>query len=421
MIFRNTTYTVTITTGVEDVAGNPLENDYEWSFTTKGETTVSGSVNDQSLRVGDQLNQAPETFEVADITALFSGGTAPYEYSVTEDSNGEIVSAALDENNKLTVMAIGSGIDQEVADVTISATDTYNSSASLTFQVTTSPAYGDVNANGVVNSSDASSILQAAIEVITFTATQKTAGDVNEDNDINSFDASITFRYGLEVAGFTQLPFSPSSKDSNAKLTYGDVTIKDGIATIPVMIEGDEIIAIDFTGEFNVNEVKLQDLTISSLPADWMAARSTDEEGKVKFALAGITPLSGTEIAIITFTLNDSNSNVGLRASGSINNVAYAKDELSVQEMPQSFTLEQNYPNPFNPTTQITYQLAESANIELSVFNMLGQKIRVLESTRKTAGSYTVTFDASDLTSGVYIYQLKASQTVLTRKLMLIK
>ncbi|MAO65813.1 MAG: glucose sorbosone dehydrogenase [Balneola sp.] len=91
------------------------------------------------------------------------------------------------------------------------------------------------------------------------------------------------------------------------------------------------------------------------------------------------------------------------------------------EEVPSTFQLQQNYPNPFNPSTQITYQLPEAADIELSVFNMLGQKIRVLESTRKAAGSYTISFDASSLTSGVYIYQLQSGSTTLTRKMTLIK
>lgn len=91
------------------------------------------------------------------------------------------------------------------------------------------------------------------------------------------------------------------------------------------------------------------------------------------------------------------------------------------EAIPSAIQLHQNYPNPFNPTTQIAYQLSEASDVELSIFNMLGQEIRVLESERKAAGNYTVTFDASALNSGVYIYQLKAGQEVITRKLILMK
>lgn len=90
-------------------------------------------------------------------------------------------------------------------------------------------------------------------------------------------------------------------------------------------------------------------------------------------------------------------------------------------ERPASIELNQNYPNPFNPSTQITYQLPQAASVDLRVYNMLGQEIEVLENGRKSAGSHTVTFDGSGLSSGMYIYKLNAAGKVLTRKMTLMK
>ncbi|MEP1151323.1 MAG: T9SS type A sorting domain-containing protein [Balneola sp.] len=89
--------------------------------------------------------------------------------------------------------------------------------------------------------------------------------------------------------------------------------------------------------------------------------------------------------------------------------------------LPKSFTLKQNYPNPFNPTTNIEYGVPKAANVQLKVFNMLGQSVATLVSEKKSAGSYTVSFDASSLSSGIYIYVLKADNFIETRKLTLIK
>jgi glucose/arabinose dehydrogenase len=91
------------------------------------------------------------------------------------------------------------------------------------------------------------------------------------------------------------------------------------------------------------------------------------------------------------------------------------------RETPTTIQLQQNYPNPFNPTTQITYQLPEVTEIDLRVFDMLGQEIKVLESSQKPAGSHTITFDASSLSSGIYVYQLRSGSTIITRKMTLIK
>jgi hypothetical protein len=88
---------------------------------------------------------------------------------------------------------------------------------------------------------------------------------------------------------------------------------------------------------------------------------------------------------------------------------------------PDEFSLSQNYPNPFNPTTQITYELPVQSDVTLSVYDITGQQVALLVSERVEAGSHTVTFDGSDLSSGIYIYRLRAGSTVLTRKLTLIK
>jgi hypothetical protein len=95
--------------------------------------------------------------------------------------------------------------------------------------------------------------------------------------------------------------------------------------------------------------------------------------------------------------------------------------EESGREVPQAAALTQNYPNPFNPSTVIGYQLAVSGNAKVTVYDVLGRQVAVLVDGVMPAGSHTVTFDASNLTSGVYLYRLEADGKVLTRKMMLVK
>ncbi len=87
----------------------------------------------------------------------------------------------------------------------------------------------------------------------------------------------------------------------------------------------------------------------------------------------------------------------------------------------QDFRLEQNYPNPFNPSTSISYQLPTAGDVELTVYNVLGQKIRTLVKERQQAGQYKISFDGSGLASGVYLYKLKANNLVDTRKMILMR
>ena len=92
-----------------------------------------------------------------------------------------------------------------------------------------------------------------------------------------------------------------------------------------------------------------------------------------------------------------------------------------LENLPTEFTLNQNYPNPFNPTTVINYDIPEATNVVLTVYNMLGQKMTTLVNENKSAGRYSINFDATLFSSGVYIYRLEAGQFVSTKKMMLIK
>ncbi|MCJ7554980.1 MAG: T9SS type A sorting domain-containing protein [Ignavibacteriaceae bacterium] len=88
---------------------------------------------------------------------------------------------------------------------------------------------------------------------------------------------------------------------------------------------------------------------------------------------------------------------------------------------PDEFELSQNYPNPFNPGTVISYKLPASGNVTLKVYDILGNEIAALVNEEKTAGSYVVDFNASELSTGVYFYRLQAGSFVQTKKMTVIK
>tara|TARA_R110002096_G_scaffold87831_6_gene201485 strand:- start:454 stop:3195 length:2742 start_codon:yes stop_codon:yes gene_type:complete len=89
--------------------------------------------------------------------------------------------------------------------------------------------------------------------------------------------------------------------------------------------------------------------------------------------------------------------------------------------LPKDIVLQQNYPNPFNPTTNIVYTLPQTANVRLSVYNLLGQEVEQLVNGRQSAGSYTATWDASTMASGVYLYKLSVGGKDISKKMVLIK
>jgi plastocyanin len=85
------------------------------------------------------------------------------------------------------------------------------------------------------------------------------------------------------------------------------------------------------------------------------------------------------------------------------------------------FALGQNYPNPFNPTTVLPYELKSAGLVQLSVYNVLGEKVADLVNEQQAAGSHSVNFDASALSTGLYIYRLTSGNRTQSAKMLLMK
>lgn len=101
--------------------------------------------------------------------------------------------------------------------------------------------------------------------------------------------------------------------------------------------------------------------------------------------------------------------------------VSFVSVEENGIEIPSVLTLDQNYPNPFNPATVIRYSVPVSGAVRLMVFDALGREISVLVDEKKPAGTYSATFSATGLSSGVYFYKLAINGSSLTRKMLLVK
>jgi len=97
-----------------------------------------------------------------------------------------------------------------------------------------------------------------------------------------------------------------------------------------------------------------------------------------------------------------------------------------VNTVPTSYAVSQNYPNPFNPSTTIKYQLPQTSDVQLQIFNVLGQKVRTLLNSKVEAGYHEAIWDGRNdlghqVASGIYIYKFQAGNFQKTLKLMLLK
>ena len=116
------------------------------------------------------------------------------------------------------------------------------------------------------------------------------------------------------------------------------------------------------------------------------------------------------------FALTDHNGEYTFTTSSIVNTVTQRNNAV-----PGSYRLFQNYPNPFNPTTTIRYQLPAAGHVTLKVYDILGREVATLVNEVQKAGTYSERFDASKLSSGVYIYSIKTGNYFAAKKLLLMK
>jgi len=131
-------------------------------------------------------------------------------------------------------------------------------------------------------------------------------------------------------------------------------------------------------------------------------------------------PRGGILRSFATASATGSNQ-ISLHTDALIGGEFLVSNEPKNTDLPKFFSLNQNFPNPFNPSTVISFSLPEVTEVNLAVYNVIGQKVATLIDQPMTAGSHRVDFDASNLSSGVYLYRITAGNFVQTRKLTLIK
>ncbi|HMQ70766.1 MAG TPA: T9SS type A sorting domain-containing protein, partial [Ignavibacteria bacterium] len=98
-----------------------------------------------------------------------------------------------------------------------------------------------------------------------------------------------------------------------------------------------------------------------------------------------------------------------------------SENNNTLSNIPQTFSLSQNYPNPFNPTTVIRFSIPQNSQVSLKIYNSLGKQVAQLVNEKRDAGTYNIDFNASNLASGVYYYQIQAGDFVETKRMLLLK
>lgn len=190
------------------------------------------------------------------------------------------------------------------------------------------------------------------------------------------------------------------------------------------------VVLSSFSSSVNSRDVKLTWKTESEMNnAGFDVERSVS--GLNQWVKAGYIAGKGNSTSPVSYSFEDKKLNSGkynYRLKQIDNNGHFEYYDLSnVVEvgLPTKFDLSQNYPNPFNPTTKIDFSLPLDAKVSIKLYDITGREIKTLVNDSRTAGYYTVQFNASDLSSGTYFYRImtksSAADYIMTKKMMLVK
>ena len=183
---------------------------------------------------------------------------------------------------------------------------------------------------------------------------------------------------------------------------------------------------ISFNGYAEGGQVTLTWITASEINNQgWHIERRSNESND--WNNVGFVNGTGNSTESVSYSFVDGNLSFGvysyrLKQTDFDGTSTYSNIiEVDLGIGPVEFALNQNYPNPFNPSTVISFDVPKSGFINLSIYNILGEKVATLINAQMEQGRYNQTFDASNLTSGVYVYRLTSGNIVLTKKMMLTK
>lgn len=171
-----------------------------------------------------------------------------------------------------------------------------------------------------------------------------------------------------------------------------------------------------------------------SVILDWSTATETNNKGfeierkaaDAGYSTVGFVEGSGTSTNIKSYSYTDANLQAGkytyrLKQIDLDGTSAYSKEvEVDVAQI-SSYALDQNFPNPFNPSTSISYRIPEASDVVIKIYDVMGTEIATLVNAKQEAGAHSVVFDAAKLSSGSYIYTIKAGNFTASKKMILMK
>ena len=279
---------------------------------------------------------------------------------------------------------------------------------------------GDPSLNRDITSYDASLVLQHMVGSGLLTGEAYTAAETSGNGDVTAYDASLILRYATgKITCFpaeASCSASKSAGDVAAQLSWHAGASEDS-QTATLLIDNIQGAVQAVTIDLDLEERQIYEIT-SLAPKGWTLTSAQISENTYRILLVGASSLDTDSLV----TLSLAHAPDALEASYQLNEETFVPlDAPDLAETPSSYALHQNYPNPFNPTTTIQYALPQESHVTLTVYNLLGREVAQLVNDVQHAGTHSISFDATNLASGNYLYRIETPGYTATRQMLLIK
>jgi hypothetical protein len=310
--------------------------------------------------------------------------------------------------------------------------DSIGSSMALLFSPDTFTVdrLGDANLDGLITVGDCVAIVAGLLHRVTLRPRAMDAADFNRDAQVRISDLMLVVNH---ILGRTVLTPPLPLIAGNVELIRDGLTPGNRVL-LPLWATLDnEAAGLQFAFEYDSTQVRFHGIERGSL-VDGMRLDFQDFGNKVigviyDLDLSVFGPGTGEIIKLdmeAVSTNTDPKSAIRLTDFQLVDKDAQTLKIEIIGELPTSFTLQQNYPNPFNSNTIISFELPVSSAIKLSIYNVLGQNVNVLEDGYLEAGNHTVIWNGLDasgeqVSSGVYFYRLQAQNFNETKRMLLVK
>ncbi len=346
-----------------------------------------------STSVNDTLKNFPVVLEANEKYVVFANGVLnPSLYSSNPDSRS--IAFTLFVKPQARENAVGSGVDLFVLHGSTDApTVDVKAREAGNLVLVDDAAYGDLTSYLTVPANDYTLDLYLS----------------NGTTLVGSFIAPLSGLNGSSLAVFASGFLNPAANQNGAPfglfaaLANGTV-VQLSAGVVPVELSS-------FTANVNATSVMLKWITASETNNRGFEVERKSDNGE--FVTIGFVNGKGTTTEVQNYSFIDKNLKVGnysyrLKQVDFDGTFEYSNVVEVFVAAPQEFSLEQNFPNPFNPITQITFNLKVDSDVNLRIFNLLGQEVATLVDGRLSAGTQRIEFKANELSSGVYFYRIDA-------------